>query len=162
MADEAIPALAEMHRQSRLRDWSPASFGWIEDSVARWRALALFGGMLVVEWALLARMVGVGHASGAGWVLLTSGMFVLFAGVLIAPALGGEYGLAILGGAAVALGVGAYLIQAPLPGSLASVWAGWTSAGPTWALPGLLFAGLLLIGVGAVESLLVARGFDAE
>ena len=164
--DTAIPGMAPIKRFAKRRNWGPEELGWEEDAIARWRALGVFGAMIIFEGSLLAWAGAAGQASGAGWVLGAVGIFVLLLGVLVTPAFGGEYAAAVLGGAAVAIGLGMYLIQNPtaMTLSLRLAWAGGGTYDPWLTGPVVLSltVGAILTTVGVFESLLVARRWDAE
>jgi len=91
-----IPGL----EQGGVAGWLSRLFTWDEDTVTRDRALALFGGLLVAE-GLFFRF----ETEGGVAFFAVAGLFFVVA-MLVASALASEYGWALLGGAAVALGVG--------------------------------------------------------
>ncbi|MGB6500471.1 MAG: hypothetical protein WBG19_03590 [Thermoplasmata archaeon] len=151
MTELAVPAMAEILRNAERINSDDTDFSWVEDAVTRWRAVALFGGLTLVEGLFLSSTAGavgtvLGAAMSLGTALMAFGGILFFAGILITPAFGGEYAWASLGAAGLALGLGFYFYQNPADfvGAVAPIGTALQVGGV-----GLLALGLVVsIGIG--------------
>ncbi|MGP8159112.1 MAG: hypothetical protein ACLPWO_05865 [Thermoplasmata archaeon] len=161
-APTSFPATAEMREHTASQSYGDRDFSWAEDTPRRWRAVALFGGLVFLDGVIL-------------WEILTSGQSsaeLTFAGVtLLLGLLGGlplaflgytEAALAFGGGAVVGLVVAASFPLADVAGGY-STFANPGSLGPELAVVlGLQVAGAFLVTIGVVESVKVSRAISDE
>jgi hypothetical protein len=156
IADTSLPLLP--NKGSLVWGWQPGSevrqpeseVGYDEDRLTHWRALALFGGLVLAEGSMLA-MIG----PGSEWFGLSLVFWPLF--VLVSVATTIYYGVSFLGASAVSF---ALYLSVANDGSP----AGATPSTP-WALPValvLMLAGSICLLLGIVRDLQIARQLDPD
>ncbi len=151
-----------MREHGAPQTYGDRDFSWAEDSVRRWRAIALFGGLVLLDGVIL-------------WELLTTGESypaLTFAGVALLLGLLGGLPLLFLGytEAALAFGGGALVgFVAAVSFPLTDVAGGYS----TFANPGsmgteiavvlgLQVAGAFLVILGVVESVKASRAISDQ
>ncbi len=161
-APTSFPAMAEMREHGAPRTYGDRDLSWAEDSVRRWRAVALFGGLVFLDGVIL-------------WEILTSGQSspgITFGGVaLLLGLLGGlpflflgytEAALAFGGGAVVGFVVAVSFPLTDVAGGY-STFANPGSLGTELAVVlGLQVVGAFLVTLGVVESVKASRAISDE
>jgi hypothetical protein len=148
--------MAEVRERSPAKAWSNYDYGWTDDPVAAWRAVGLYGGVLISE-GFLIWLATVGYE---GALLLTLVVLIL-AGMFAAFRDYGEYSIALFAGAATLVGLTFYnivvspLTVLPSPSALFANWSANTSDVST--VLALWVAGATLLSIGTVAALRAAR-----
>jgi len=157
LADSSVPAMEEIRSHSRRRAWD-IDLGSVEDSVTRWRALAVFGGLTSVI-GVYASIVAEKGGTFQGLALLSLAVVVLLAGILVASASPREYVWAVLGagGLLVALGLVFYQTPESVDGSIDS-----TARTLDLTASALELGGAALLVLGLARSIQLGRRSDAE
>ena len=116
-SDTAYPGMAELREHAGPRKFMFIDFGWMEDVLAAWKGVAVFGGLLFLEgWLYWLGAVGYGGFTQAA---LIAGAAALFFGCAIVAFLGyAESALAAF--AALVLLLILFLADPPAPISGAS------------------------------------------
>jgi hypothetical protein len=155
---------AEREQEQGPKTFDSADFSDSEESVGWWRAVVVFGILLVVEGSILVSNLSTGRLPGPGGAIVPYLPATIFAmtvvigiGGVVAAALGfGPEALAIFGAAVVGFGFYAYV------SSDAISTAGQTLGGDLIVLGILLAIGALLFAVGAAELVRVYRTLSHE
>jgi hypothetical protein len=156
IADTSLPLLP--NKGSLVWGWQPGSevrqpeseVGYDEDRLTHWRALALFGGLVIVEGSLLA-MIGPGYS----WFGLALVFWPLF--VLVSVATTIYYGASFLGASAISFVLYLSAANAGVPAN--------TVISAPWVVPvalGLMLAGSTLLAMGVVRDIQIARELDPD
>jgi hypothetical protein len=155
--------MAEIREHGAPQTYGDRDFSWAEDSVRRWRAIALFGGLVFLDGVLLWELLITGESNPA----------LTFAGVaLLLGLLGGlpllflgytEAALAFGGGAVVGFVVAVTFPLTDLAGGY-STFANPGSLGTELAVVlGLQVVGAVLVTLGVVGSVKASRAIsDSE
>ncbi len=156
IAETSVPAMIEIERHARRHDAADADLAWEEDSLTRWRAVALFGGLIAAEGLLYSRF---------GIIYIAVAALALLVGALIVPAVGREYGWALVVASLLALAVGLLPLVA---GSFFTVVSAPVPLGPTLAGEGTVLVGAVLtaggitaLAFGLAGSIRISRRLDA-
>jgi len=160
-SDVAYPGMAEVREHEGRRTFSYVDFGWIEDAVAAWRAVAVLGGLLFVE-GLLFWLGATGYEGFTMGPLIAIGA-ILFFGCAIAAFLGfAETALAMFGALVVAILL--VLLDPPLPiASASSLFSDPSAVVPDQVTVVILWViGALLLGLGVVQAVRAAREDDSD
>ncbi|HEY1198624.1 MAG TPA: hypothetical protein VGG32_07855 [Thermoplasmata archaeon] len=165
VAVTSYPGMAQIRDQQDPKNYDEHAFTWIEDALSGWKALAVFGGLVLAQGALLWVFLtnlptvegssslpnpGLALAGAIGLLAILGGLPAIFLSYT-------EVGLAFFGAAAVGFAVGLISPLTELPAG-SSVF---TVSGPFGAdqavVVGLLVAGALLLTVGVIESARASR-----
>ncbi len=153
IAQTSYPRDAQTKQEEGPKTYDDHDFSWTEDWLACWRAVALLGGLVFVEglalWVTLTTNYNP-HFAGGGLFGLA-----LLVGVCGIPAsfLGAsEVSMAFFGAASTGVVVAFFSPLTVIPAG-ASLFADLGSYGADSAVVlGLLVAGVILLGLGTVES----------
>jgi hypothetical protein len=165
IAETSYPSAAKDEAEKGPRTSDDRDSSWDEDLLAAWEAVALFGGLLLLEggaiWVVLTRGDGAGQIP-PGYSLVALGVLLVFAGFV--PMFRGytEMAWAIYASALVGMVVG-------LTGVLAFPPAGHGPFGPSGAMGrdtavvlGLLAVGAGTLALGVFRSATVNRRLNRE
>ena len=157
IAETSIPEFAEIRRRSRVIDWASADFSWDEDSVTRWRALALFGGLTLLVGLFFS------FASEGGAPMVGLGFFPFVAAILVAAARGDEYVWALLGAGVLTEVIGFSSYQDGVFGTWpAARFQGMVPMDPGASIEmALLLGGIALLILGMVRSVQISNRLEA-
>ncbi|MGA7476938.1 MAG: hypothetical protein WBW47_06965 [Thermoplasmata archaeon] len=167
VAVTSYPGMAKIRDDQDAKNFDEHEFTEFEDTLSAWKALALFGGLVLVEgvllWVFLTNLptpMGYGPPSPgivlAGWV----GLFAILGGL---PAIFFSYtevGLAIFAAGGVGLVAGLVFPLTELPAG-ASVFAQPVFGADQAAVLGLLVAGAFLLALGVIKSVKISRALSA-
>jgi len=156
LAETSIPAFDDAWRSERPIDRRAQRFGWDEDSVTRWRAVGLVGGLGLLE-------AGLYVYDGFGPLLIAGGLCLLVS-VLVAAVGGEEYTWAMLVAALLAFAVAIPTLPSGTTASYAP--PAYASSGlplnfSAGYLVALVLGGATLLVLGVVRSAVISRRLDA-
>ena len=162
IAQTSYPTDAKTKEAEGPKTYDDHDFSWTEDWLTRWRAIALFGGLILMEGLLLWVTLPMNYNPnfpGAGilWLAVLVGVCGLPASFLGAS----EVAMAFFGAAATGLVVGFCPLTVITAGSSVFPASGSFGVDPAVVL-GLLVAGGILLGVGIVESVKSYRALINE
>jgi hypothetical protein len=152
IAPESYGGMAEIEAQQGAKTGDEHEVTWEEDTVYAWKAVALFGGLLLVESLLLfAQATAPGGTAGIGihFAFVSGLLFVAATPVAIWGY--SEAALSFIGAAAVGVVLG-----------LAYPFSGTSLESEFVLVLGLAGAGLALLLAGLVRSFQVSDRIDAD
>jgi hypothetical protein len=156
IAQTSYPRDAQTKEEEGPKTFDDHDFSWEEDWLTRWRAIALFGGLVLVEGLVLWMTIPQGLGGGLFGLSLLVGVCGIPASFLGAS----EVSMAFFGAAATGIAVWFFSPLTAVPAG-SSLFADIGSSGADSAVVlGLLLAGTLLLAVGVVESVRTYRALD--
>jgi hypothetical protein len=166
--DSVVPSIADARRQGRAPE-KAGDLEWAEDSVSRWRALALVGAVALANGLLAPLLASPTRGApdlGGLVVIVLAFVFVLVA-ALVATLIGNRSTwVAILAGFAITVAVGLLLIRYPLSAAvpIGAPWTGTTGIGEMAysTLAPLQLGGVAALGVGIYLAHRLSQRLDEE
>ncbi len=160
IAQTSYPRDAQTKQDEGPKTFDDHDFSWEEDWLARWRAIALFGGLILGEGLLLWVTLPMNYnpnfpGEGILWFAVLAGVCGLPASFLGAS----EVSLAFFGAGVTGIVVGFSPLTVIAAGTSVFPASGSFGVDPAVVL-GLLVAGVLLLAVGVVQSVRAYRSLD--
>ena len=157
VAAESYPGMAKIRAAQGRKTYDRHDFTWIEDRLYAWRAVALFGGLLLAEGFILWQ--GLTSTSLAHPGLILAAVAILL-GIGALPALMWGYteaALAFIGVAVVGIIVGWGLPLSTLPSGYAAFTSPEEFGTDLASLLALLVGSAVLFALGAFQSVSISR-----
>lgn len=163
IAQTSYPRDAQTREEEGPKTYDDHDFGWTEDWLSRWKAIALFGGLVLVEGIVLWGTLSTdSNPLFPGGGLLVLAVLVGVCGIPATFLGASEVAMAFFGAAATGVGVAFACPLTVLPAG-SSVFADVASFGAdSLVVLGVLVVGVVILGLGIAESVKAYRAFAEE
>lgn len=160
-SDTAYPGMAEVRERTGRRTFLYIDFSWMEDVLAAWRGVAVFGGLLFVEGCLVW-LGAVGYGGFTQAPLIAATIFLIFGCALVAFLGYAEASLALV--AAIAVNIGLIIFDPPawLPNAGALFTSSPDVVADQVTIMYLWIFGFLMLGLGTVFAVEAYREIDFD
>jgi hypothetical protein len=160
-AEEVSHEATEIKQEAGSTTVPLRDFGWSEDPVPFWTAVALFGAILAGLGGIAPGLLNPGPNLG---ILVTIAGGILMLGAAVPVLVGyAEGAVAVFASGVVAACLGVFYPWVPAPGAWHAVWTQPGSYGPDlFCVLALIVGGGAILGVGTVRALAAYRNAADE
>jgi len=163
IAQTSYPTDAQTREEEGPKSYEDHDFSWDEDWLARFRAIALFGGLVLVEGIVLWQSLVMGfNPSFPGGLLLACALLLGVCGIPATYFEASEMAMAFFGAGATGIVVAFSCAGNTIPANFSPFpMSGNFGADAAFVL-GLLVGGAVLLVLGVIESLKASRELDDD